>query len=689
MTSTKISRLVLCSRLSPRSISMTALDLHNSLFTSDKRFVNANVSATPTPTPMTRPRPRILSLTTVQEHDPTSPTFNSPTFHDLLSRQPLHPDGPRHWDLGLDLTGDPLTAAECKSLKGRITKSKLRRLQWISVVFEVVLGLWSIYCTIRYSLAFQTSFKSSVRTLALVSCVASGISVAGVVVTLFMPLLPKNGFVRAARMISRGCFVVLIFATAIANLVFVLIWRPVDRCGWDLDVSWSSSLTVDSSSPHCRTASLAAWTIIASLRVIATLIMILLYLYFLRAYFEARHPSRYARGMYYPPLMASEDVVHSPVSTIDSPVSTIDPSSSRTHFNKLIPSQAALGRSSSTLALTNSSITLAPSLSPSHSQNTPATSSNPASPTSNPIWRNWTNLRLSIKDRRANYQRHNSLSDTPTPRTLRRQNRISSEHILRNADTLPGAWDPEECTEVYAVGLGASSRVVTDLDHFACVGELGDACPRVEHRPVSVGPLMSESGSRDCDSVYSYGYGASEPAYPYLEIYNPPPSIAQNHNYNPPPPAHVNGIQPRSSAAVTARADTIEPASPLTTIDDFEEDELIPVMGGFVRRMATIESFGSREAALSMARSRFSRISETPASPRSSLGWTPSIASTLSKNASLGTAYYSVSSDLGMGGSSIKVNERGELETNMTSPPSYSRYHYTRDANRTTLSVPS
>lgn len=116
---------------------MTALDLHNALFASDKRLVNAM----PTPTPMTHTR--TLSLTTAQEqsHNPTSSsTYNSPTFHDLLSRQPLHPDGPRHWDLGLDLTGDPITAAECKSLQDRFIKAKLRRLKWICGVFEVVLG---------------------------------------------------------------------------------------------------------------------------------------------------------------------------------------------------------------------------------------------------------------------------------------------------------------------------------------------------------------------------------------------------------------------------------------------------------------------------------------------------------------------------------------------------------------------
>lgn len=684
---------------------MTALDLHNALFTSDKRFVNA----TPMPAPMTRTHTRILSLTTVREqsYDPTSPTYNSPTYHDLLSRQPLHPDGPRHWDLGLDLTGDPITAAECKSLEDRFIKAKLRRLKWICGVFEVVFGVWAVYCMIRYSLAFQTAFTSDVpiRTLALVLCVTSGISVAGVVVTLFIPLLPNNGagFVRSTRIVLRGCFVVLILATAIANLVFILVWRPVDRCGCDMDISWSATVAIvgDSTANQCRTASLAAWTIVASLRVIFTLIVVLLYLYFLRAYSEARHPSRYTREVYYPPLMASEGVINSPVSTIDSPVSTLDPSPSRTHFNKLIQTQAALGRSNSTLALTNSSITLAPSIShsPSHSHSshlsTQATPSNPAPRTSNPIWRNW--MRLSIKD----HQRHNSLSETPSPRKLRRKNRITipSEHILLNANTLPGAW--EECTKVYAAGLGlgpgASSRVVSESDHFVGVTEGQGVC-WMEGRGIgtdSAGPLAmdSELGGRDSDSnfAYSYGYGASEPAYPYLEIYNPAPPANANAN-------NILTQQPRSSAAVVARADSIESRTSPTTIEsgDGEEDELIPIMGGFVQRMPTIESFGSREAALSMARSRFSRASvserHAPASPRSSIEWAPSMASTLSKNNSLGTAsaYFSVSSDLGMSGSGpgVGVNERGELEVRMTatSPPSYSRYHYTREANRTTLS---
>ncbi|KAG2151093.1 uncharacterized protein EDB93DRAFT_320658 [Suillus bovinus] len=683
---------------------MTALDLHNAIFTSDKR-------AMPMPH-MTRTR--TLSLTTVEEQpqNPTSPTYNSFTYQDLLLRQPLHPDGPRHWDLGLDLTGDPITAAECKSLEGRFTKAKLRRLRWICGIFEVVFGIWAIYCTIRYSLAFQTAFTSDVhiRTLALVLCVVSGISFAGVVMTLFMPFLPKDGagLVRSARMILRGCFVVLTIATAIVNLVFVSVWKPVDRCGWNMDISWSATVTIagDSTARHCRTASFAVWTIVASFRVVATLIMILLYVYFLGVYSEARHPSRYTKETYYPPLMASEGAVNSPVSTIDSPVSTLDPSSSGTHFDfKLIQSRAAIERSNSMLALTNSSITLAPSptLSPtqsrSHTHSHPRTqathtqSSNPAPPASSPIWRNWKNLRLTIKDR----QRHNNLSDTPTLRSLRRKNRItiSSEHILLNANTTPGAW--EECTDVCAVGASLGPDA-SESDHSVGIAEGRGVYPMEGHRTGTDSPVLamdSETCSRDSDSVYSYGYGASDPAYPYLEIYNPAPPATANANI-------FLTQQPRSPAAVIARADIIEPGTSLTTIEsgDGEEDELIPIMGGFVRRMATIQSFGSQEAALSMTGSRFSRVSvsemHTLGSPRSSFGWTPSMASTLSKNNSFGTAsaYFSASSDLGMGtggsGPGIGVNERGELEARMTTNlPSYGRYHYTRDANRATLSVPT
>ena len=106
--------------------------------------------------------------------------------------------------------------------------------------------------------------------------ITSIIAVVGVVVSLFMPLLPEGVFVCAsptsfARTVLRGFYILLIVATAITNLVFVLLWRPIDRCNWDVDVTWSTSLR--SVSQYCHNASFAAWTIAASLRVIVTLII--------------------------------------------------------------------------------------------------------------------------------------------------------------------------------------------------------------------------------------------------------------------------------------------------------------------------------------------------------------------------------------------------------------------------------
>lgn len=335
--------------------------------------------------------------------------------------------------------------------------------------------------------------------------------------------------------------------------------------------------------------------------------------------------------------------------------------------------KAALRRSSSTLApeSTHSSTTLAPTLSlsnQSHLSMLAIKSHKPTSPNarrSRRIWPKWTNFAASEADPPTRHQRPHGRSDAP--RTLRWKGRISSEHILRNLDSdITGAWD--ECTEVDTIVPGASR-----VNNVLSVDEEG-----------STGVWRTSSASDlaelgDSKSVYSYGYGASEPAYPYLDVYNP--SFKRGHN-----PASPDGAtqQPRMSAVfipdtpcTSGTEDTVEHATAME--DDNIEDELVPMMGGVVRRMATIESCGSREAATSITRSGLSRFSEIP-SPGSSLRvatCAPSMTSTLSKNNSLGTVYYSVSS--GMGSFDVAaVNERGELEARITSPPSYSRYDYIR-----------
>ena len=356
--------------------------------------------------------------------------------------------------------------------------------------------------------------------------------------------------------------------------------------------------------------------------------------------------------MRYPSFMALNEEPDSPVSSI--------PSTS--HQLK-----AEYRRSSSSLApeSTISSTTLTPTLSlssQSHSGMLSTKSHSPTSPTRSPsIWPNWTRF-AAAEARPMRHQGSHDRSDAL--RTLGWNGCIPSERILRN----PGSDITEacvKCTEVnvHTVVSGAS-QVVPGAPYNAAAGE----CSSVG-RTSSAAAELGDSGP-----VYSYGYGASEPAYPYLDIYNP--SIGRSHNSVSPADATQH---PRLSAAfIPGRGDTVEDA--MTTEDDGAEDELIPIMGGFVRRMATIESLGSREAAMSTARSRLSRFSENPASPSSSLRFatcTPSITSTLSKNNSLGTVYFSVSSGMADSGLAA-VNERGELEARITNPPSYSRYNYTR-----------
>ena len=363
--------------------------------------------------------------------------------------------------------------------------------------------------------------------------------------------------------------------------------------------------------------------------------------------------------MRYPPFMASDDEIDSPVSF---------PSTSMTHINLKL-STTALGRSRSS-STSNSSTTLSPTLSLSnqshfHSNVLATKPRNHVSPSARPP-PIWPNSSVAEPDHPVDHQSPHGRSQTP--RTLHQKICISKEHILRYPD-VPDAW--EECTtEVHTVCPGVSRVISHTVENILSVSERQNECLAAGRRTSFTAGLTQMSELSDCSSVDSYGYGASEPAYPYLDVYNP--CIERSHT----PASSANMAQPPRISVTfipgtTGTGDTVEDA--MTGEDGSVEDELVPIMGGFVRRMATIESFGSREAAASMARSQLSRFSEIPTSLNSSprfATYTPSMTSTLSKNNSLGTAYFSVSS--GMGSSDMTaVNEQGELEARITqrSPP--------------------
>lgn len=109
---------------------MAALNLHNAIFTNEKDSDLPLRSAA-----------SFLHSAPERDGNPTSQLFSSAAYQDLIQRQPTHPDGPTSgWDLGLNLLGDPVTAAEHKSLEDHQTKMKLRRLHAINFAFELLFG---------------------------------------------------------------------------------------------------------------------------------------------------------------------------------------------------------------------------------------------------------------------------------------------------------------------------------------------------------------------------------------------------------------------------------------------------------------------------------------------------------------------------------------------------------------------
>lgn len=261
---------------------MAALNLHHAIFT------NENASNLPL-----RSAASFLHPAPERDESPTSHLFASAAYQDLIQRQPTHPDGPMSgWDLGLNLLGDPMTATEHKSVEDHQTKIKLRRLHAINIAFELLfgmlftflpfwvtipnmprsLGTWGTYTTVRYFLAFADSSGNTEHVCALVLGITSALVIALVIISILMPLFPKQSHPHAwrhTRSLLRACYLVLLSAGAVMNLVLVLIWHPSQFCGWDIDISWYTSAT-NTVTSRCHPAPSAAWIAAAILRVVVT-----------------------------------------------------------------------------------------------------------------------------------------------------------------------------------------------------------------------------------------------------------------------------------------------------------------------------------------------------------------------------------------------------------------------------------
>ncbi|KAF8130179.1 hypothetical protein EV363DRAFT_1399372 [Boletus edulis] len=654
---------------------MDALSLHHAIFNHEKDSELPLRSAT-----FLHPAPE-------RDGSPTCQLFASAAYQDLIQRQPTHPDGPTSgWDLGLNLLGDPITVAECKSLEDHQIKMKLRRLHAINITFELLFGIWGTYTTVRYFLASADGLGDTERICALVLGILSALAVALVSTAILIPLFPRTS--RTSR------YLLLLLAGAVVNIVLVLVWHPNLLCNWDIDIAWYTSTTDTITSP-CRAAPFAAWMSAAILRLVVTATLALSFIYTLRLYHRTRHPNFDENSPKYSPYLPSDPEDISPVFRS----SPLHLSKSTFRLMRSEDSSHTLNQSNTTLPKSNSISTLAPSTSctghsRSHSTPPPKDISPPriSSPTSRRTSTHVTNHGASSTPFGSEPQRINAVTPPlSASHMLRRASRISITQLT--SDTMLSdnfshserangsilARDPSQIRSCKPGHRGTSAhpdvRKTTAEWENTHVRHASQTSVGPQSFSSTEGESSTEMGKDDDILAYSYGYGASEPTYPYLDTYNPqrPGTYAEAPS--------CEDVEERGFSQGYRRAIPGGPVLPEVSSEprssfsgeeeeesSGEEEEYVAMMGGFVRRMATIESLGSKEAASTLSTTGsvapYSTRSKTPLSQFSSVRFaehgssgTSSLGMPLSTDASLSTAYFSFSS----GGTGMRVNERGEL----------------------------
>lgn len=129
---------------------------------------------------------------------------------------------------------------------------------------------------VRYFLAFATVTYHTQCVFSLALGIVSAIAVAATIVTITLPLFHGSACVhscRQMRSLLRACYLSLILLASATNLALVVIWRPNNRCAWDIDISWYLS-AVDPPATRCDPATFTVWIIAAVLRLLLTSILI-------------------------------------------------------------------------------------------------------------------------------------------------------------------------------------------------------------------------------------------------------------------------------------------------------------------------------------------------------------------------------------------------------------------------------
>ncbi|KAI3604149.1 hypothetical protein WG66_010122 [Moniliophthora roreri] len=187
--------------------------------------------------------------------------------------------------MNLSLRDDATSAQEKQRFWEESGWRRLRAWKAVKFLLEIVLGAWAIYNTVRYFIAYSiySSREGQAVALALGSvsavCFASIMCEAALAASqpeLIAAQLPsQTSLLLRTIILSLGSFFLL--ASSVVNLALTIVWRhsalrelDIDsRCRLDVDVVWS----ISSSTSMCSGANWTAWLSLAVFRIAFTFVL--------------------------------------------------------------------------------------------------------------------------------------------------------------------------------------------------------------------------------------------------------------------------------------------------------------------------------------------------------------------------------------------------------------------------------
>lgn len=238
-----------------------------------------------------------LHTSTTLHSPPTEPLLppsapGTEGYYEVLSRQSRGASRSSvhlRWDQSTAVDGTPLKG-EDRGLWNRVMQAKLSRWKWLKAVLEAVIGIWSLYNTIRYFYAFTIYESPTGQSYSLALGTSTGLSFAclacAVILALSESALSLHGItfqrLLSARQWLHYISSFLLIAPAIVNFAAVFSWRnatdsqlmTAHRCQVDIDIIWSTSYTLC----NLKSPSWGVWLTLSVLRLLFTLLLLVAHL---------------------------------------------------------------------------------------------------------------------------------------------------------------------------------------------------------------------------------------------------------------------------------------------------------------------------------------------------------------------------------------------------------------------------